>query len=993
MIAVAIMIIPVLSQIVTAVTLSACGNLTSANTVYDLTGPITSSGTCLTIKANNITINCHGKHINYMQSSAGYGVNSTNFDFTTVKGCMFSDGISPSSDRYAVYYYKSRNGTIFNNTMKASFANSFGIILSSGSVYNNVLRNNITISVQACRGIDLVSSNFNNIANNTVKTSDQNSPGIELSSSNSNILSNNTVMTVSTTSYGIYLYLSSKNTLIGNKANSSISIGYLVQGTASSDFNNSIDGSNKADGRPVNYTYNKKGLVFNNLDFTKYGQVIFAWCRNITIRNSNFSRDSLNLFNTKNSSILGNKVNTSSSSGIFLNYFSDNNTIKNNIIVTSTPAHGWGISLFQGSRYNLVSNNTISTSSGASYGIYLVSSDHNIINNNSIKTLVGNSAHGIYVLSSNFNALNGNAINILGISSYGIFVDRSGNNSLGKNTVKTSAYEGYGIALQSAPNTTLTSNKANTSSALSYMLFMYNSPNYNALIDSSNFAEGKPVNYTYNKNNLVFNNVDFTKYGQVTFYLCRNITITNSNFSRDSLSLFGTKNSLISGNRINTSTGYGIYLSLNSTSNSLKNNRIMTYTADRGHGIYLGTNSDKNNMTNNSIMTKGTNSYGIYLQSSLNGNRLSNNIINTSISSFGIFLFQGPINTVIDNNTVTALNQGIYLFTGASRNRISNNKILVLLGSAAIAGIFLNDNCANNIIANNTITSFEDYGIRLYSNSNNNIFSNNNILTSSANGYGIIISSSTNNNTFSNMYIRAKGSNAVAIGLDVSSNSFTISDSILNASNSGVFELNIASGATGGVWNFTNVTRPNKNPIRVNWASGSNGRLNMHWYLDVSVKNSTGLLKNANVTSYSNQHLPAFSELTSAQGKINRKTLLQYSTVGPKANNYTRYSPYNLTISLPGYPIYYNNSINLSNNKYIDLNLACFCPIGQDWPVRDICSFSGLKCNMPNNRVTCSNYGKISLKSNSRIVADKFITPIGHSCISTDGTSKFAIIY
>ena len=61
-------------------------------------------------------------------------------------------------------------------------------------------------------------------------------------------------------------------------------------------------------------------------------------------------------------------------------------------------------------------------------------------------------------------------------------------------------------------------------------------------IDSGNIVNGKPVNFSANCNNLLFNNTDFTSYGEVFFANCTNVTIINSNFSRDNKKSLLVKN-------------------------------------------------------------------------------------------------------------------------------------------------------------------------------------------------------------------------------------------------------------------------------------------------------------------------------------------------------------------------------------------------------------------------------------------------------------------
>ena len=46
-----------------------------ANTVYTLQNNLTATGTCFTVGANNVTLDCAGYLINYSQSVVGYAIN------------------------------------------------------------------------------------------------------------------------------------------------------------------------------------------------------------------------------------------------------------------------------------------------------------------------------------------------------------------------------------------------------------------------------------------------------------------------------------------------------------------------------------------------------------------------------------------------------------------------------------------------------------------------------------------------------------------------------------------------------------------------------------------------------------------------------------------------------------------------------------------------------------------------------------------------------
>ncbi len=85
--------------------LTDCGTLGVANTVYTLQNNVTSNSTCFTITANNVTLNGNGYSINYSANGTlGYGVNVTGWNFTTVKNARIVEGTSTTSSKHGIYY-------------------------------------------------------------------------------------------------------------------------------------------------------------------------------------------------------------------------------------------------------------------------------------------------------------------------------------------------------------------------------------------------------------------------------------------------------------------------------------------------------------------------------------------------------------------------------------------------------------------------------------------------------------------------------------------------------------------------------------------------------------------------------------------------------------------------------------------------------------------------------------------------------------------------
>ncbi|MCX6706972.1 MAG: right-handed parallel beta-helix repeat-containing protein [Candidatus Woesearchaeota archaeon] len=453
--------------------ISACGILNSANTTYYLTNNITSVLTCLNVTANNVTIDGNGYWITYGTAGTAntYGIVVDNFNFTVIKNARITEGKSTGSYKSGIYFNKSSNGSISNSLIIASTSYSYGIYLFTRSNFNTIFNNTINSSGNYGHNIYIYSnSNSNNIEKNTMYGKNNQIYTIYMLSStlntvynntviftsslqlgygigsdaNSNVIKNNTInasgnlgiyihgntnnatgnIVTTTTAYGIEIYQGTLNNISNNQVNSSQSSSYAIYGTTLANHNNTIGPDNLAEGKPVNYTFNASNLVINNTDYTNYGEVMFGYSRNITIMNSNFSDDSLNLFNTSISNISNNMINTS---------------------------NGYGIHLFSSSNYNNITNNVINTSGSGGYAIYLSTNPKgNIIDGNKIKTS-GGSAHCVFLTSTTTDSIVERNQLISASSGYGMSISGSSVRNLITNNSITGT-TGVGIYLSSSHN-------------------------------------------------------------------------------------------------------------------------------------------------------------------------------------------------------------------------------------------------------------------------------------------------------------------------------------------------------------------------------------------------------------------------------------------------------------------------------------------------------------------------------------------------------------
>ena len=461
--------------------IDSCGDLTVENAVYKLGADVTSTGTCFNVLANNITLDCQGHEINYSTAGVlGYGVNVSGYNFTTVKNCVVKEGSSTTYYKYGIYSSGANNLTIYNNTI-STLTLSDPVRLLSG-FYNNVTAN--TISTQGSdvsygiyfsgvtnstiafnnlhansgtsgrsHNIYLVgNSNSNFILNNTMSQlhggSQSTSHGIKIETNN-NQISGNIINTAST--YGVSLYQSTNNTLTSNQVNTSQSQSYVVYGTSSSHYNQTIDSTNLAEGKPVLYNYSASNAVILNNSNNEWGQVICAYCNNVTYNNVTMNEgDGINLFYTTNSTVSNSNINTSKGYGVYLYQNSNNNNILNNNINTS-GSYGYGVYLYDDCYYNNVLGNNINTSGTNGHGIAFDTSSNNQILSNTINSFSNGIALVNYAYYNNVSSNNITASTGATVSG-GIVLNTYGsNNQFHNNNIITNGAV-YGIEMRTSSN-------------------------------------------------------------------------------------------------------------------------------------------------------------------------------------------------------------------------------------------------------------------------------------------------------------------------------------------------------------------------------------------------------------------------------------------------------------------------------------------------------------------------------------------------------------
>lgn len=194
-------------------TVSACGTLSTAG-MYTLTQNIVGTGTCITIGAENISLDCVGYNITYKTAGANsnYGVSDGGgYDNTTVKNCNIRAGAPNGTNGWGIYFSGVLNSLISNNTIITNGSSSNNGIRLEASSHKNIIFNN-TINTSGTstgsNGIILSASSSNNISFNTIFANGTSANmGIYFTSDASNNTIFNNVISTSggTNSHGIYM--------------------------------------------------------------------------------------------------------------------------------------------------------------------------------------------------------------------------------------------------------------------------------------------------------------------------------------------------------------------------------------------------------------------------------------------------------------------------------------------------------------------------------------------------------------------------------------------------------------------------------------------------------------------------------------------------------------------------------------------------------------------------------------------------------------------
>lgn len=382
----------------TNVDVSSCSTLNTQGAIYNLTANINSTGTCLTISADDIIVDGHGYEILYATSSNGFGITIDGNDNITIKNVNIRETNTGSGNSYGIEVSNADGINITNVTVSTLGSNDFtnrndhGITFdavgnssieytnisvvngrgSKGIIFTNSDNNSVIYSsafsdLYEFVGLDMSGSSGNYITNNSFHQTDTqgiSSDGIIVASSNSdhNFFTDNYInaatyassltpgSTESTTARGIFISSSTMNNFSGNTIITSRAGALRLYGTTNAHYTHVFGNTNIVEGLPANYTsgVGNSNRTFEGIDFSTYGLVVVVFADNVTFRNSNFSGEGIQFYFSENSSIINSTITSNDGDGLYA----------------------------RDSDYLLVRDTSISTNERGSYGISLIDTDY-----------------------------------------------------------------------------------------------------------------------------------------------------------------------------------------------------------------------------------------------------------------------------------------------------------------------------------------------------------------------------------------------------------------------------------------------------------------------------------------------------------------------------------------------------------------------------------------------------------------------------------------
>ncbi|MBI2668584.1 right-handed parallel beta-helix repeat-containing protein [Candidatus Woesearchaeota archaeon] len=759
-----------------------CANLTTQNETYTIGGEgqiLNSTGTCIEISNNSITLDCEGGRLNYSNGAGtlGYGVAINGYDGVTIKNCKIYEGTTTTSSKNGVF---GRNGVIglniTNSTIVTVGASSLGIFIDGASSSQSTVENNsINTTGSSAIGLRMRNTPFSTVRGNVINTSAASATGIDfLSPQSSSLIENNVVF--SKTQIALYIGASGRsNTIRFNKLFSS------GVGTQTLRFDDSVNNTFVESNEITALGSSTTGVFFNG-----------ASIGNNTFLNNNISapNDDLEISDLSAAGMANYLVYNNSFGEIRWINNGTGSFLTNLTLNVSGSGIGLDLNIFIGNNTAAVNTSSFTTLTGGF--LPRINGTANItLRGLALQEVEEIRKYSDYEISS--SQIIGNGFNCTGcrIGSYsgGVLIF---------NTTSFSSFSGLDIDIQLPVIVLLApANKTrNTTDDTPSFFFnasddLTNQPRLNCTLWINDTSSGTIAAYGTNNSvlnatkTIILSNATLTD-GYYNWWVnCSDGT--NSNISEPrNLSISANICGTLNGHRTLTNdvSSAGTCFTIGNSNLTLEcAGYTITYgQSSAGYGIDGGTSGGYDNVTiKNCNIVQGSSladSPAIFVSGLQPGDSAKNwtirdNIITTSgSSSYGIHLAFAQYLMLV-NNTITIQN------------------------SSTNGALFLNDRSAFNIINESTFRAIAGgSGISLNSSSGNNTFTGNTINVSGSSGRGVVINDSANL-TFRSNNITIAGPAAPALELSSVTNS-TFESNDLRAIIPGGFGALYITGTSNG---------------------------------------------------------------------------------------------------------------------------------------------------------------------------------------------------
>ncbi len=845
--------------------LSGCATI-STHGNYILTDNVTSSTTCFTITADNVTLNCNNYWIEYSTGGvSGYGVHADGYENTTLKNCYIYDGTRSGggASRQGIYLDYADYALILNNFVNTSngrgiyidygsgyanisnnrvYSNSERAIYENGGAHNGYYYNNTAVSVTGVTedGMSLWGDNLILIGNNATGRNGMRLPG-------ENITLINNIARATGSNEGGMTTTAENSTFIGNTFYGGTRAGMnLYSGVDNSIFINNTVYSVDSRAILVSLTSNNNTFINNTAYSTNSDAVyIYGYYNNFTGNTLTGGDDGVVVDGASGNIFSNNTIVGTADNGVEVRFLSLDNIFIGNSVTAGD----------QGYRSSNANGTLISDcvyTSGTNYDMFITDSSRG--------TIITNCSYDIskeYVSSSGTGSnltrrwyFDGNVSNVArsplqnanmsvhnGTFEY-IYTDLSDSNGDIDRTILveyvnlggTRTYYGNYTA-----NTTLAGYNSNSTS-------------YNLTIEGN-----------------VFNEVIMVQPDDsIPLSDCGVISTHGDYILTDNVTNAGTCFTITAVNVTLNCADYWIEYSTTDTNNRYGIHTNQDNTTIENCNVYDGTRSSSN-----------TARYGIFLDGS-DGAILFNNFVNTS-TSHAIRVFWQVSNINLTRNIgFSDSRAGIYASSEYSYF-LHNNAT-----SGSNFGFDIGDSSRHNTFVGNNGTSTTNSGIMLFNSYNNTLINNTGI---SGDDWGIEIDGSENN-TIIGLTVRGlSGGFARGINLDESKNNFFQDCIEVTGAQYDVY-INGAAGSSNNT--FLNCSYD----IGGEYIAGSAGNeIIRKWWFDGNVSNvARSPLVGANMSVHNGTFEYIYTDLSDSNGDIVRTTLTEYINVDDSRTYYENYT-------------------------------------------------------------------------------------------------------